>query len=293
MRGPPRAAWTNRVIAGILSLHACQHGVGHGVDAEPPSCARRRACPSGPERYSATRHGVRPRTPRSASSLPSSHRRHASPPAASRRPISPHQFSHSAPDLHGSVQPSTVKDAEQCDSDVVADLERMLQWLECPGVSRALAEHPDRIRRPTRDPWLRSHRIARHQPDRHPHHIAASVPAAASSSTAPAPTGFEHGSPFEPGLCALITHLHVTQVSMPIEFSPKVPAENSPLRYASQLRPKPRGGWTSAKTSRSSSTMAWRASAVALSRRLLGRASHQAAYSACKASSSATASCHR
>ena len=42
---------------------------------------------SGPERYSATRHRVRPRTPRSASSLQttrrhrSSNRRHASPPA--------------------------------------------------------------------------------------------------------------------------------------------------------------------------------------------------------------------
>ena len=60
-----------------------------------------------------------------------------------------------------------------------------------------------------------------------------------------------------------------------------------------QSRPKPRGGSMSARTSRSSSTMAWRASAVALSRRLLGKASHQAAYSACKASSSATASCHR
>ena len=60
-----------------------------------------------------------------------------------------------------------------------------------------------------------------------------------------------------------------------------------------QSRPKPRGGSISARTSRSSSMMAWRASAVALSRRLLGRASHQAAYSACKASSSATASCHR
>ena len=64
-----------------------QHGVGHGVDAEPPSWARRRACPSVPERYSATRHRVRPRTPRSASSLPttrrhlSSNRGHASPPA--------------------------------------------------------------------------------------------------------------------------------------------------------------------------------------------------------------------
>ena len=72
-----------------------QHGVGHGVDAEPPSCARRRACPSGPERYSATRHRVRPRTPRSASSLQttrrhrSSNRRHASPPALPTADITP------------------------------------------------------------------------------------------------------------------------------------------------------------------------------------------------------------
>ena len=74
-------------LPGYCPCMRAQHGVGHGVDAEPPSCARRRACPSGPERYSATRHRVRPRTPRSASSLQttrrhrSSNRRHASPPA--------------------------------------------------------------------------------------------------------------------------------------------------------------------------------------------------------------------
>ena len=39
--------------------------------------------------------------------------------------------------------------------------------------------------------------------------------------------------------------------------------------------------------------MAWRASAVVLPRRLSGKASYQAAYSACSASSSATALCQR
>ena len=60
-----------------------------------------------------------------------------------------------------------------------------------------------------------------------------------------------------------------------------------------QSRPYPRGGSISARSDRSRSTMAWSASAAAVSRRLSGRASAQAAYSACKASSSATAACQR
>jgi hypothetical protein len=60
-----------------------------------------------------------------------------------------------------------------------------------------------------------------------------------------------------------------------------------------QSRPYPRGGTMVVSSSRSRSTMACKAAAVAESRRLSGKASHQAAYSACKASSPATASCHR
>ncbi len=44
-------------------------------------------------------------------------------------------------------------------------------------------------------------------------------------------------------------------VSMPIEFSPKAPLENSPL-CLDQSRPKPRGGTIAARSSRSRSTMA-------------------------------------
>jgi predicted nucleotidyltransferase component of viral defense system len=43
-------------------------------------------------------------------------------------------------------------------------------------------------------------------------------------------------------------------VSMPIEFSPKAPLENSPL-CLDQSRPKPRGGTIAARSSRSRSTM--------------------------------------
>jgi len=60
-----------------------------------------------------------------------------------------------------------------------------------------------------------------------------------------------------------------------------------------QLRPYPRGGSMAANSSTSRSTMAWRASAVALSRSPSGNASAQSAYSAWSAINSAMASRHR
>src|SRR3954447_6109173 len=39
--------WTSLALAGIVPLHACPaRCVGHGVDVEPPSLGRRRACPT-------------------------------------------------------------------------------------------------------------------------------------------------------------------------------------------------------------------------------------------------------
>ena len=113
MRGPPRATWTNGVIAGILSLHAC-----------PARCGARRRCgtaklcsaPCLPLRAGTL---LRHSSPRQAAHAPQRLFAPDDTPSpiqqsqtclsasASRRPISPHQFRHSAPDLRGSVQPST------------------------------------------------------------------------------------------------------------------------------------------------------------------------------------------
>ena len=98
-----------------------------------------------------------------------------------------------------------------------------------PGVTRALAEHPDRIieatltacphcahalgpadqtdihaydhiERPPISPFVT--RINRHR---------GVCPCCRKRVAAPPPEGFAPGSPFGPGLCALILHLHVTQ----------------------------------------------------------------------------------
>jgi len=67
---------------------------------------------------------------------------------------------------------------------------------------------------------------------------------------------------------------------------------HSPV-HAGQSRPKPRGGSMLTRSSRSRSTMACKAVPVAVSRRLSGKTSYQAAYSACRATSPATVSCQR
>jgi transposase len=98
-----------------------------------------------------------------------------------------------------------------------------------PGVARALAEHPDRII----EAMLAACPHCNHalgpadQPDIHAydhielppiHPVVTRInrhrgvcPCCQQRITAPAPEGFEPGSPFGPGLCALIIHLHVTQ----------------------------------------------------------------------------------
>src|SRR5271166_4456658 len=65
------------------------------------------------------------------------------------------------------------------------------------------------------------------------------------------------------------------------------------LLLAGQSRPYPRGGTMATSSSRSRSTMACKAAAVGASRRLSGKTSYQAAYSACRASSPATRSFRR
>ena len=98
-----------------------------------------------------------------------------------------------------------------------------------PGVSRALAEHPDRIIEATLTacPHCANALSAADQPDIHAYdHIELAAisptvtrinrhrgicPCCHKHITAPAPKGLEPGSPFGPGLCALIIHLHVTQ----------------------------------------------------------------------------------
>ena len=98
-----------------------------------------------------------------------------------------------------------------------------------PGVTRALAEHPNHIIEATLSacPHCTHTLEPADQPDIHAYdHIE--LPAISPIVTrinrhggvcpccrkrvgAPAPEGFAPGSPFGPGLCALIIHLHVTQ----------------------------------------------------------------------------------
>lgn len=98
-----------------------------------------------------------------------------------------------------------------------------------PGVSRALAERPDRIieARLAACPHCAHALGAADQPDLHAYdHIdlpplspivtrinrhRGVCPGCRKRVAAPAPEGFEPGSPFGPGLGALIIHLHVTQ----------------------------------------------------------------------------------
>ena len=98
-----------------------------------------------------------------------------------------------------------------------------------PGVTRALAVHPDRVIEATLDvcPHCEHALGPADQPDIHAYdHIdlppispvvtrinrhRGVCPCCRKRVSAPAPEGFQPGSPFGPGLCALIIHLHVTQ----------------------------------------------------------------------------------
>ena len=103
-----------------------------------------------------------------------------------------------------------------------------------PGVTRALAEHPDRIvtatlaacphcthalgpDRPAGHSRLRPHRSAVDAPDGDAHpppswHLPVLPQAGCRRPvTAPASAGFDPGSPFGAGIIALVLHLHVTQ----------------------------------------------------------------------------------
>ena len=98
-----------------------------------------------------------------------------------------------------------------------------------PGVSRALAEDPDRVVEATLAacPHCAHPLAAADQPDIHAydhidlppirpvvtriHRRRGVCPCCCKRIAAPAPEGFAPGSPFGPGLCALIIHLHVTQ----------------------------------------------------------------------------------
>ena len=98
-----------------------------------------------------------------------------------------------------------------------------------PGVARALAERPDRIIEATLATCPHcAHALGPvDQPDIHAYdHIdlpplsprvtrinrhRGVCPCCRKRVAAPAPEGFEPGSPFGPGLCALVIHLHVTQ----------------------------------------------------------------------------------
>jgi transposase len=98
-----------------------------------------------------------------------------------------------------------------------------------PGVARALAEHPDRIIEATLAacPHCAQALGPADQPDIHAydhielppispfvtriHRHRGVCPFCRKRIAAPPPEGFDPGSPFGPGLCALILHLHVTQ----------------------------------------------------------------------------------
>jgi transposase len=98
-----------------------------------------------------------------------------------------------------------------------------------PGVTRALAEDPDRVVEATLAacPHCAHPLAAADQPDIHAydhidlppirpvvtriHRHRGVCPCCRKRIAAPAPEGVAPGSPFGPGLCALIIHLHVTQ----------------------------------------------------------------------------------
>ena len=98
-----------------------------------------------------------------------------------------------------------------------------------PGVARALAEHPDRTleARLAACPHCNHPLSLADQVDVHAydhidlppirpivtpiHRHRGRCPCCRQRVAAPAPEGFEPGSPFDPELCALIIHLHVTQ----------------------------------------------------------------------------------
>ena len=98
-----------------------------------------------------------------------------------------------------------------------------------PGVTRALAAHPDRIIEAMLDacPCCDHAFGLADQPDVHAYdHVdlppvspvvtrinrhRGICPGCRKRVAAPVPDGFKPGSPFGPGLCALIIHLHVTQ----------------------------------------------------------------------------------
>ena len=98
-----------------------------------------------------------------------------------------------------------------------------------PGVARALAEHPDTTIEATLGACLHcEHALGlADQPDIHAydhidlpairpvviriHRHRGVCPCCRQRVAAPAPEGFEPGSPFGPGICALVIHLHVTQ----------------------------------------------------------------------------------
>ena len=98
-----------------------------------------------------------------------------------------------------------------------------------PGVARALAEHPDKIIDATLAacPHCAHALSLADQPDIHAYdHVdlppirpvvtrvnrhSGVCPCCDKRVVAPVPDGFEPGSPFGPGVCALILHLHITQ----------------------------------------------------------------------------------
>jgi transposase len=98
-----------------------------------------------------------------------------------------------------------------------------------PGIARALAEHPDRIVEATLAACPHcAHALGPiDQPDIHAYdHLdlppirpvitrinrhSGVCPCCRKRVSAPVPEGFEPGSPFGPGLCALIIHLHISQ----------------------------------------------------------------------------------
>ena len=98
-----------------------------------------------------------------------------------------------------------------------------------PGVARALAEHPDKTIVATVAVCPHCDHVVGpvDQPDIHAYdHIdlppirpfvtrinrhSGVCPCCRKRIAAPAPEGLEPGSPFGPGLCALILHLHITQ----------------------------------------------------------------------------------
>ena len=123
---------------------------------------------------------------------------------------------------NSSIPPSQAKKPNRQERRAAARMGR-------PGVTRALAENPDKVveSRARACPHCDHGLTSEDQPEFHAydhidlppirplvtriHRHRGTCPGCARAFSAPAPEGLEPGSPFGPGIVALVLHLHITQ----------------------------------------------------------------------------------